>query len=182
MTTCELPHAVTPRMAGAPFVLAGAAQVTPHAPAVVLERPKSEWNVALVIRACWAFGIRQVWLADDRLNLDPWGERPVFEDAATEPDYWVAVIRDPDPLAHYAAREGVRVVAVERGLDRPVWTLGRFPHPERAVYVFGPEDGSVSPLTLARADATVEIPSRHPLNLALAVGIILGDRATRLGG
>lgn len=192
MTTCAQGGlTVTPRLAGAPFLVFTRDQATPTTPAVILEQPKSGWNVALTIRACWSFGIPQLWLAADRLELEPFGERPAYEDAGAATDY-ISVVRDPDPLAAYLERDGVTVVAVERHAairtaGRPWWqhlplaSLGMYRHPERAVYVFGPEDGQVSDATLQRARVVLEIPSRHSLNLALAVGIVLGDRA-RTGG
>jgi tRNA C32,U32 (ribose-2'-O)-methylase TrmJ len=49
-------------------------------------------------------------------------------------------------------------------------------HPENAVYVFGPEDGSIPPVFRRHCHRFVSIPSKHCLNLAAAVYIVLYDR------
>jgi tRNA(Leu) C34 or U34 (ribose-2'-O)-methylase TrmL len=54
--------------------------------------------------------------------------------------------------------------------------LHSFVHPEDAVYVFGPEDGSISPAILVRCHRVIVIPVRHCLNLATAVATVLWDR------
>jgi len=50
-------------------------------------------------------------------------------------------------------------------------------HPENAVYVFGPEDGSIPKTYLQHCHRFLVIPTRHCLNLATAVATILHDRA-----
>ena len=54
--------------------------------------------------------------------------------------------------------------------------LFEFVHPEKAVYVFGPEDGSISPVQLRHCHRFVIIPAKHCLNLAMAVNTVLYDR------
>jgi tRNA(Leu) C34 or U34 (ribose-2'-O)-methylase TrmL len=174
--TVEGPEVVTPRLAGGPFLVFDRRHTTPITPAVVLERPKNALDVALVLQTCRAFGIPQVWISGARVALDPTGPRPPYEDVTSASAY-VSVVVDADPVTAYQGRAGTRIIAVERGvIGRPVWPLGRLPHPDAAVYVFGPEDGHISTATLDRADAILEIPSRFALNLVAAVGIVLGDR------
>ena len=65
--------------------------------------------------------------------------------------------------------------------------LPTFKHPERAFYIFGPEQGSLERETnlLSACEHTVFIPTRHCMNLAAAVQVVLYDRmakdAARLG-
>jgi hypothetical protein len=47
--------------------------------------------------------------------------------------------------------------------------LPAFRHPEKAVYIFGPEDGGLDRAWLTRCHRFVRIPTRHCLNLACAV-------------
>jgi tRNA(Leu) C34 or U34 (ribose-2'-O)-methylase TrmL len=54
--------------------------------------------------------------------------------------------------------------------------LHLFDHPEKAVYVFGPEDGSVAKEFRHLCHRFLVIPTRHCLNLATAVSTILWDR------
>jgi tRNA(Leu) C34 or U34 (ribose-2'-O)-methylase TrmL len=56
--------------------------------------------------------------------------------------------------------------------------LDTFLHPDDAVYVFGPEDGSLRRGILTSCHRFLRIPTavRTPLNLAAAVNIVLYDR------
>jgi hypothetical protein len=69
---------------------------------------------------------------------------------------------------------GVVPVAVE--LRRRAESLIDFVHPVQAVYVFGPEDGSLDPAVLGLCHRFVVIPTRHCTNLAAAVYTVLYDR------
>lgn len=51
-----------------------------------------------------------------------------------------------------------------------------FAHPERAIYVFGPEDGTVAGALLSAAKHKVYIPTRNCMNLAASVNVVLYDR------
>jgi tRNA C32,U32 (ribose-2'-O)-methylase TrmJ len=68
-------------------------------------------------------------------------------------------------------------VAVE--LRRGAELLPAFEHPERALYVFGPEDGNLTSAVLARCHRVVAIPTRHCVNLAAAVYLVLYDRMVK---
>jgi len=57
--------------------------------------------------------------------------------------------------------------------------LTSYEHPERAYYVFGPEDGSVRNEVLAWCRDVVRIPSAYCLNLAIAVTVVLYDRSAK---
>lgn len=57
--------------------------------------------------------------------------------------------------------------------------LPRFHHPERALYVFGPEDGSVPRHIVDRAQHIVSVPTRFCMNLAATVNVVLYDRAAK---
>ena len=67
-----------------------------------------------------------------------------------------------------------RPVAVE--LRRNAESLIEFVHPEHALYVFGPEDGSLGRATLAQCHRFLVIPARHCANLPAAVYTVLYDR------
>jgi len=57
--------------------------------------------------------------------------------------------------------------------------LPLFDHPERAIYVFGPEDGSVPKHILSLAQHVVSIPTKYCMNLAATVNVVLFDRMTK---
>lgn len=58
-------------------------------------------------------------------------------------------------------------------------SLPSFQHLERAMYVFGPEDGSVPKHIMERAQAIVQVPMRSCMNLAASVNVVLYDRMAK---
>jgi tRNA(Leu) C34 or U34 (ribose-2'-O)-methylase TrmL len=78
----------------------------------------------------------------------------------------------------------IKVVCVE--LVEGAISLPDFEHPQDALYIFGPEDGSIKQDVLDQADAVVYIPTVGCLNLAATVNVLLYDRlaksANRIGG
>jgi tRNA(Leu) C34 or U34 (ribose-2'-O)-methylase TrmL len=69
-------------------------------------------------------------------------------------------------------------VAVE--LTDDAVDLTTFVHPERACYIFGPENGSVSPEILAKCTHVVKIPTLMSLNLGMTVNIVMYDRLAKI--
>ena len=59
--------------------------------------------------------------------------------------------------------------------------LPSFRHPRRAVYVLGPELGSVSDALLARCDYTIKIPMKFCVNVGVAGALVMYDRLISLG-
>jgi hypothetical protein len=55
-------------------------------------------------------------------------------------------------------------------------SLPHFEHPEQAVYVFGPEDGSLPSWVLGHCHRFLVVPGRHCLNLAGAATLVLYKR------
>ena len=56
--------------------------------------------------------------------------------------------------------------------------LINFVHPERAIYLLGPEDGTI-PLEILDKSLVVKIPTSYCLNLAVAGSILLYDRISK---
>ncbi len=55
-------------------------------------------------------------------------------------------------------------------------TLPKFYHPNRAIYILGPEKGSLHADTVAKCDHIVKIPTKFCLNVGIASALILYDR------
>jgi tRNA(Leu) C34 or U34 (ribose-2'-O)-methylase TrmL len=122
-------------------------KAAPHgvAPAVVLIDPKYPHNVGMTVRLASCYGLRQVWFTGHRVSLNPArGERlPREERMKGYRD--VEMIHYEHPFDQFPA--GAVPVAVEvRAGSEP---LHGFEHPDDAVYVFGPEDGSIPKPLLA---------------------------------
>ncbi|PMH44520.1 23S rRNA methyltransferase [Vibrio sp. 10N.286.49.B3] len=73
--------------------------------------------------------------------------------------------------------EDMKVVCVE--LAEGATPLPDFVHPEKALYVFGPEDGSISQDVADRADHVVYVPTIGCMNLAATVNVLLYDRLAK---
>lgn len=58
-------------------------------------------------------------------------------------------------------------------------SLVDYVHPQRALYIFGPEDGSVRKEVVERCRDVVSIPSSLCLNLAATVNVVLYDRLAK---
>lgn len=140
-------------------------------PAVALVNPKYGHNVAGVLRACGAFGINQMWVTGERA-IGEWearGRLPREERMKAYGDVEVC-------LGDYFFDAFTDAVPVAVEVRRNATPLTYFEHPENALYVFGPEDGSLSAAQLAKCHEFVIIPSDHCLNLATAVTTVLAHR------
>ena len=58
-------------------------------------------------------------------------------------------------------------------------SLPSFSHPERAFYIFGPEDGTLGKNITERCRDIVIVPTRRCMNLAATVNVVLYDRLAK---
>ena len=143
-------------------------------PAVALVDPKFPHNVGAAVRAASCYGVRQVWFSGDRVRLDG-AKRHRLPREERMRGYKEVEIRQADYFFDaFAEVKGIVPVAVE--LRRHAESLIDFDHPEQALYVFGPEDGSLDRAVLARCHRFLVIPTRHCTNLSAAVYTVLYDR------
>lgn len=141
-------------------------------PAILLTNPKYSANVGAALRAASCFGAKQVWWTGNRVRLDD-GQRLPREERLK--GYRDVEIRQFDyPFEHY---QGATPVAIE--LLPNSECLFDFVHPENAVYVFGPEDGSIDQVSRRFCHRFVSIPTKHCTNLAAAVYLVLYDRVMK---
>jgi len=93
----------------------------------------------------------------------------------------------PANLPYYPYRDcaelelpaGCSLIGVEM-LDQAV-ELPSFRHPRCAVYVLGPERGSLSPELAEACEFVVRIPTRFCLNVGIAGALVMYDRMISLG-
>lgn len=140
--------------------------------AVALVDPKYDFNVAQAVRIASCYGVKQVWFNGHRVPLDstkgnrlPREERMKgYQDVQIcHQEYFFD--RFPDDVTPV----GVELTPSSENL---LW----FEHPEKALYVFGPEDGSLRKVERMKCHRIIQIPTRHCLNLSMAVGTVLYDR------
>lgn len=145
-----------------------------RAPAVVIIDPKYPHNVGGAVRAASCYGIETVAYSGDRVEIYLPSARIPREERMRQYSE-VTLVHYDWPLSIF--NEDAEPVAVEVR-DRAE-SLFEFEHPANAVYVFGPEDGSLGRGTLAMCHRFVRIPTRHCLNLASAIATVLYDRAQK---
>lgn len=142
------------------------------APAIALINPKFPHNVGAVVRAASCFGIKQVWFSGDRVSMEPDRKKYRLPREERMKGYQDVELRQ----FNYIFDEFEAVVPVAIELKENAENLLTFEHPEKALYVFGPEDGSLTNVELRHCHRFVVIPTQHCVNLSAAVYLVLYDR------
>lgn len=135
--------------------------------AVGLVNPKSSINVGSALRICGNFGVAMLAIGGKRFAK--------YKHACTDTmaAYRHMPLLEADDIHSLVPFDCVPI-AVE--LADEAEDITRFTHPERAFYIFGPEDGDVPPTVRKWCAKTIYVPTRRCLNLAVSVGIVLYDR------
>jgi tRNA C32,U32 (ribose-2'-O)-methylase TrmJ len=142
------------------------------APSVILINPKFAVNVGNVLRACSCWGIPQLTYTGDRIA----GELAMSKRLPREER--MKGYQDVDLCAcdYPFERLPADAVPVAVELREHSIPLTFFEHPEKAVYVFGPEDGGLGNVEVRECHHFVVLPTAHCLNLAAAVNVVLAHR------
>lgn len=145
----------------------------PATVSIGLINPKSPSNVGSVMRAAGCFQVNSVFYTGARYERAAKFTTDTKNISDAIPllavDCFLSNI-DPD----------MAVVCVE--LVEGAVPLPEYRHPDNALYIFGPEDGSISQALIDRADAVVYIPTIGCLNLAATVNVVLYDRLAKVKG
>lgn len=142
---------------------------------IALINPKSPTNVGAVMRAAGCYGVDGVLYTGSRydramkLNTDTKNISATIPLRA-EPDLL-------DNLPHHYSDNEFKVVCID--LIEGATPLPNFIHPEKALYIFGPEDGTIQQSVINQADAVVYIPTIGCMNLAATVNVVLYDRLAK---
>lgn len=136
-----------------------------------LYNPKSPTNVGAVMRAAGCYQADRVCYTGGRF------ERAAQYQTDTKQVTDRIELQRVDSL-HEQLPDGMKVVCVE--FAEGATPLPGFVHPESAMYIFGPEDGSVSQDIVDAADEVVFVPTTGCMNLAAAVNVVLYDRLSKL--
>ena len=132
-----------------------------------LLNPKTGPNIGSVMRAVGIYGAAFLAIEGDRFRRCPadtmkhWRHIPVISGITLHE----AIPYDCVPVA---------VDLVERA--KPLTT---YKHPERAFYIFGPEDGTLGERHLSWCRDVVYVPTNGCMNLAAAVNVVLYDRMAK---
>ncbi len=137
---------------------------------IALINPKTVTNVGAVMRAAGCYRVDAVVYTGTRYDRAAKMQTDTKDRRQTIPLTGV-----DDLLAHIPAN--AKIVCVE--LAEGATALPDYQHPENAVYVFGPEDGTISQTLIDRADDVVYIPTVGCMNLAASVNVVLYDRLAK---
>lgn len=135
-----------------------------------LSSPKSPTNVGAVMRAAGCYGVDNVIYTGTRYDRAVKLNTDTKKMVTTIP-----LIQQAHLLDNIAA--DVKIVCVD--LIEGATPLPNFKHPEKALYLFGPEDGTLSQDLINQADAVVYIPTKGCMNLAATVNVLLYDRLAK---
>jgi tRNA(Leu) C34 or U34 (ribose-2'-O)-methylase TrmL len=131
---------------------------------VGLYNPKTDSNVGGALRAASCYSASFVMLYGHRYRKFPADtpRTPRHIPCFTTTDLLDSVPHDCIPVA-------IEIVKGARPLER-------YTHPERAFYIFGPEDGSLPKEVLSKCRDIVYIDTSTCMNLAATVNVVLYDR------
>jgi tRNA(Leu) C34 or U34 (ribose-2'-O)-methylase TrmL len=132
--------------------------------------PKSPENVGSVMRAAGCYQVDSVCYTGKRYARAAKFNHDTKRVAERIPLAGVNCLLD-------AADPQMKIVCVE--LVEGAIPLPEYQHPSQAMYIFGPEDGSLSQDIVDRADAVVYIPTIGCMNLAATVNVLLYDRLAK---
>ncbi|MBW3698204.1 TrmH family RNA methyltransferase [Vibrio sp. T187] len=137
---------------------------------VGLTNPKSPTNVGAVMRAAGCYQVDEVKYTGQRYAKAAKFHTDTKSATRSIPLTSVdSFLDDLDP--------DTQIVCVE--LAEGATPLPRFQHPEKAIYIFGPEDGSISQDVADRAHHVVYVPTVGCMNLAATVNVLLYDRMAK---
>ena len=135
-----------------------------------LVNPKTPANIGSIMRAAGCYGAQSVMYSGKR-----YAKAKQF-------------ITDPQKYYRHIPLIGVDdlkcvipygCVPVAVDLIEGSESLVEYKHPERAFYIFGPEDGTLGVKTLEWCRDTVYVPGNNCMNLAATVNVILYDRMAK---
>lgn len=135
--------------------------------AIGLVQPKTPVNVGSVLRAAQCFGAAMVATTGQRYSRSP---------TDTMKAYRHLPLVQCDDLHAVIPFDCVPVAIELVDGARP---LTAYQHPERAFYIFGPEDGSIRKDVLSWCRDAVYVETGFCMNLAACVNVVLYDRMAK---
>jgi tRNA(Leu) C34 or U34 (ribose-2'-O)-methylase TrmL len=135
--------------------------------AIGLEQPKDHNNVGSALRAAGVYGASMVCATGIRYKRSATDTMKHYRHL---PFLQVPNLRDVIPFDCVP-------VAVE--LLDGAFNLVEYKHPERAFYIFGPEDGTLGTRITSWCRDVIYIPTNGCMNLAATVNVVLYDRLSK---
>ncbi len=137
---------------------------------IALINPKSPSNVGSVLRAAGCYGVDRIFFTGQRYQRAQQHQTDTKSLINKIP--LLQVERVDQALA-----EDRKIVSVE--FVENASSLPSYQHPDSALYVFGPEDGSLTQAIIDISDDVVYVPTIGCMNLAATVNVLLYDRLAK---
>ena len=135
-----------------------------------LTNPKSATNVGAIMRAAGCFSVDAVLYTGTRYD------RSVKLNTDTKKIAASTLLTKVESLLEQTT-DDMQVICIE--LVEGAVPLPTFKHPNKALYIFGPEDGTIKQSVIDQADAVIYIPTSGCMNLAATVNVVLYDRLAK---
>lgn len=135
--------------------------------AIGLFNPKTPSNVGSILRDAGCFGSSFVAMTGHRFHRAP---TDTLNFPANAPLLQVQDLREVIP--HDCVPVAVELVDGARPLTT-------YTHPDRAIYIFGPEDGTLGKSVTSWCRDVIYVPTEYCMNLAVTAGVVLYDRMAK---
>lgn len=136
--------------------------------AIGLHNPKTPANIGSVLRAAGCYSAAMVAISGKRYTRSSTDTMKAYRHL---PVLQVDDLRDIIPFD---------CVPIAVDLIEGATALVSYVHPERAFYVFGPEDGTLDKSVLSWCRDITYIPTNRCMNLAATVNVVLYDRMSKI--
>lgn len=135
--------------------------------AIGLHMPKDHANIGATLRAAHCHGAAMVAISGSRCTRSPLDTMHAYRH--------IPVISGND--LHEMIPFDCIPIAVDLLPD--AIALPAFQHPQRAFYIFGPEDGTLGASIHGWCKFKIQVPTRGCMNLAATVNVVLYDRIAK---
>jgi tRNA(Leu) C34 or U34 (ribose-2'-O)-methylase TrmL len=140
-----------------------------------LINPKSTSNVGSVMRAAGCYQVDQVLYSGHRYDRAMKMSTDTKKTSASIPLINIESLGVEGLIDTVDSDTAVVCVDLIQGAT----SLPVFSHPEKALYIFGPEDGTIDQKIVDQADFVVFVPTVGCMNLAASVNVLLYDRLAK---
>ncbi len=148
---------------------------------IALTNPKSPTNVGAVMRAAGCYQADQVLYTGRRYEQAAKYNKDTLKTDTKNAQGKIPLLAVEDFINIKDLLENIpataKIICVD--LVEGATPLPHFIHPRDAVYIFGPEDGTIKQQVIDCADDVVYVPTVGCMNLAASVNVLLYDRLAK---
>lgn len=146
-----------------------------------LTNPKSPSNVGAVMRAAGCYQVNQVFYTGRRYAIAAEYNKDSLRTDTQNIHHQIPLGPIDNFIAIKELVENIssqtKIICVD--LVEGATPLPFFKHPDEAIYIFGPEDGTIKQDVINIADEVVYVPTIGCMNLAASVNVLLYDRLAK---